>query len=121
MPVIPDGIVEPSALDSALQKVYDEGRGELTQQDNLRDHMATLQTALLRAAQVPATEIRLTFKTMARALVAWSWMLSAATSAGLFAAKKSGPFDVELINGSGIMFWTDEGRPELPEVADDAV
>lgn len=103
---------EGGTIDQALSKIYDEGREEMTQQDNVRDHMRTLETALLRAAQQPGAEIRLTYKTTARALVAWSWMIVAAERAGFYDKARSSKFNVELTNGSGIMFWTDEGRED---------
>lgn len=98
------------ALGAAIVKVLDEGRDEI-HAAGLKDHMDTLSSSLLKACMEPETEIRLTYKTTAQAMTAWSWMIVAAKRMDRFDAEKSSAFDVELTNGSGIMFWTDEDVP----------
>jgi hypothetical protein len=101
---------------AALEEIVAEGRSALTKTpESTRDNVDALVTALLRAIQEPGCEIRLTYKTTAEATCAWTWMVSAAKKNGLLDQARCSAFDVELVNGSGIMFWTDEGRPETED------
>ena len=99
------------SLKEALDQILTEGTEQL-KADGERVHVKALGDALFRAATEPECEIRLTYKTTAMAAAAWSWMLWAADRLSMRDKERSSPFDVELTNGSGIMFWTDEGRPE---------
>jgi hypothetical protein len=98
-------------LDEALERVLEEGTREI-KEDGLQGHLDALGQALWRVATEPECEVRLTFRTTAQAAAAWSWMIWAVKKMEMFDAEKSSAFDVELTNGSGLMFWTDEGRPE---------
>lgn len=96
----------------AMEDIVAEGRSSLTKTEkSTRDNIDALVTALMRAMQQPGCEIRLTYKTTAEATCAWTWMVSAVKKHGLLNQDKCSAFDVELKNGSGIMFWTDEGKP----------
>jgi hypothetical protein len=99
------------SLKERLDQILDEGTEQLKAEGE-QVHVKALGDALFRAATEPDCEIRLTYKTTAMAATAWSWMLWASDKIGLRDKERSSAFDVELINGSGIMFWTDEGRPE---------
>jgi len=96
----------------ALEEIVAEGKAELTKTPQaLKDNIDTLVTALMRALREPECEIRLTYKTTAEATCAWTWMVAACQNQGVLNQPKCSAFDVELLNGSGIMFWTDEGKP----------
>lgn len=101
-------------LRETLDKVIAEGVKQI-QAAGEQVHVKTLGDALFRAAMEPECEIRLTYKTTAMATAAWTWMVWAAEKMHLRDKKRSSAFDVELINGSGIMFWTDEGRPKIAQ------
>jgi hypothetical protein len=101
---------------AALEAIVSEGRAALTKTpESTRQNVDTLVSALMRAMQEPGCEIRLTYKTTAEATCAWTWMVAACKGKGLLDHGKCSAFDVELRNGSGIMFWTDEGRPETKD------
>lgn len=104
---------DSATVRAALEKLVAEGRSSLTKTPkSTQDNIDTLVTALMRAIVEPGCEIRLTYKTTAEATCAWTWMVRACKDKGLMDSEKCSAFDVELKNGSGIMFWTDEGRPE---------
>jgi hypothetical protein len=100
------------SLKEAINKILDEGTEQL-KADGEQVHVKALGDALFRAATEPECEVRLTYKTMAMAAAAWTWMIWAAEKMKMRDKERSLAFDVELINGSGIIFWTDEGVPEV--------
>ena len=102
------------ALDTAIAKIIDEGRDQI-HTDGLKDHMDTLAETMFKVCMEGEVEVRLTYKTTAQAAAAWAWMIVAIKRVGMYDNKKSSAFDIELTNDSGIMFWTDEGRPNLDE------
>lgn len=99
------------SIRDALDKLLDKGTEQL-KADGEKVHVQALGDALFRAATEPECEIRLTYKTTAMAAAAWTWMVWAADKLGKRDRERSSAFDVELTNGSGIRFWTDEGRPK---------
>ena len=100
----------------ALEAIVSEGKAALTKTPkSTKDNVDTLVTALMRAMYEPGCEIRLTYKTTSEATCAWTWMVAACKGKGLIIHDKCSAFDVELINGSGVMFWTDEGKPGAKE------
>jgi hypothetical protein len=100
----------------ALTAIVAEGKAALTKTPkSTKENVDTLVTALLRAMQEPGCEIRLTYKTTAEATCAWTWMVAACKGKGLIDHDACSAFDVELVNGSGVMFWTDEGKPGTKE------
>jgi predicted RNA-binding Zn ribbon-like protein len=93
----------------ALDAIIEEGKKDLTKTpESLRDNIDTLVKSLMRAMQTPDTEIRLTYKTTAQATCAWTWLTVAAQKYGVIDTERCSAFDIELKNGSGIMFWTEE-------------
>lgn len=102
------------SLKEALDKILDEGTEQLKAEGETA-HVQALADALFRAATEPECEVRLTYKTTAMAAAAWTWMIWAAGELKMRDEERSSSFDVELTNGSGIMFWTDEGRPEVAQ------
>lgn len=108
--------LDTPTMRKALDELIENGHQQLTATDKMtKDNVNTMVTALMRAVTVRDTEIRLTYKTTAMALCAWTWTLSAAEKtlakhnlSHLLDKKKSSAFNIEFKNGSGIMFWTEE-------------
>lgn len=97
----------------AMEVLVEEGRSELTRTPkSLNDNVDVLVSALMRAMTEPGCEVRLTYKTAAEATCAWTWMVSACKGKGLINHDKCDAFDVELHNGSGIVFGTDEEKSD---------
>lgn len=104
---------DSETIRQAINEICSEGQAALTRTPQAtRDNVDTLISALMRAMTEPGCEVRLTYKTTAEAMCAWSWLLAACKGKGLVNHEKCSAFDVELVNGSGIMFWTDENKPE---------
>ena len=96
-------------IEVVLTEMLDEGNKALLASEwGLKGHCETLTTAMLRAAQDAGVEIRLTYKSAEEAAAAWTWALSAAKKAKIYDLDKSKMFDIELKNGSGIVFGLDE-------------
>ena len=102
------------SLQEALDKILDEGTQQIKEAGE-QVHVKALGDALFRAAMHPETEVRLTYKTTAMAAAAWTWMIWAADRLEMRDKERSSAFDVELTNGSGIMFWTDENIAEAAD------
>ena len=113
---------DTEAIRRALDVIIAEGNEELTAKPSTRQaNVDALIDALLRAMGQPECEVRLTYETTAQATAAWTWMLVACQKTGLYDSAKSSAFDVELTNGSGIMFWTEEGCKDAKKNIENAM
>lgn len=101
----------------ALDNIIREGAVELTQTEGmLKDHVDALVSALVRTISTPEIEVRLTYKTTAQATAAWTWLTVAVQHLDFLDIERCSAFDVELKNGSGIMFWTEEAVKDVEKV-----
>jgi hypothetical protein len=101
--------VSKEELHRVLEEMLDEGNRALGASAwGFDGHCETITTALLRAVQQDCAEIRLTYKSASEAMAAWTWMLEAARKALIFDENRSSMFDIELKNGSGILFAVEE-------------
>lgn len=102
-------LVREDAFNEAFDAIVKEGRDDLLRNSAvLRTHIKALSDALHRAMTESDIEVRLTYKTVAQATCAWTWMVTAAARKDVFQSEKSSAFVVELVNGSAIVFQTEE-------------
>ena len=95
------------SIQETLDEILEEGAVEL-KKEGLDKHVEALSDALFKVMIEPECEVRLTYKTTAQAMAAWTWMIWAAKRMDLYDVDKSFAFGIELTNGSGLRFFTEE-------------
>jgi hypothetical protein len=102
---------ERQAVRAALQQIMSAGQEELTKSPRVfQDNVDTLTYAMYRALTQPESEVRLTYKTVEQATCAWTWVVAACKERGDMDAKKSSALNIELKNGSALVFKTEKGN-----------
>jgi hypothetical protein len=100
-------------LEKIIDDLVDQGFNEL--EKHRENHLTAIKDALIRATLQPGSEVRLYYKNPKQAIAAWLFATKMADRCQVLDRKSSSIFNIELGNGSGIMFWLD---PEAKDSTD---
>jgi len=97
------------AVRAALQQIMATGQEQLTKSPRaLQENVDTLTYALYQAITEPESEVRLIYKTIEQATCAWTWVVAACKGRGDVDVEKSSALNIELKNGSALVFRTEK-------------